>query len=103
MTLSHWKRFWGTLFGAIAGWTFGQVNVLWAWLYEKELWPLVGDGIRIYDAQPWTARVMNNANIWLLITMFFGALLGFLVAYSLSSAEEKGEQPGDRVGNAADC
>lgn len=91
MTQCHLKRLWGTIGGALAGWMFGQLNVIWAWLYEAELWKIVYQGNRSYDPSmpPITVRMASHPNAVLIFGVLFGATLGFLAVYTLTSHKTK--------------
>lgn len=96
----YFRMVWGAIVGAVFGRMLGQLNIVWAWLIEKELFPYVYPDGRNYfeDAVPYTVRVLRNPNGALRFGVIFGAVLGFLVAYTLTTKHKvcpgcKGENP----------
>ena len=80
------KMLWGTIVGTLIGRMFGQLNVVWAWLVETELFRYVYPDGRTYFSHepPLTVRVLSNPNGTLIFGMVFGAALGFIIAFTLT-------------------
>ena len=75
------KRLWGTIVGAIAGWMFGQLNVIWADHVPLVYRMLPDGGLK----EPFTLLMVKNPAVVLTFGVLFGAALGFVIVHSLTN------------------
>ena len=78
------KRLWGMIVGAIAGWMFGQLNVIWA-AHVPTVYHMREIGGVWVERASFTLSMMENRNVVLMFGVLFGAALGFGIVHSLTN------------------
>jgi len=77
-------RTWSAVGGAIVGFIFGQINVIWATLYETETrYHIIISGVH-YDTPRFSSIIIKNPNLTLVLSTMLFSGLGLLIAHSFT-------------------